>query len=469
MSSRAGTKGWFASALLAGLVLRAFFVLHHARFDGDTLLYGDMAHNMLAHHVFGFTEDTGIQPTLIRLPGYPLFMAACFVLFGTANYVAVLWVQVVMDLVTCALLGILAGRLLRRRAALATVWLAVLCPFTAHYSAIALAESLCLFAAALAFFAMERWLATFCRDAGGLGWAVVCGFALVFGIFLRPDQALLAMAVVPVMLWVGLRQGKGSPLRRSAPALAAALIIALPLSLWTARNWNVFHAFQPLAPRYANDPGETNPDGFYRWYRTWGVEFKSTLDVYWPYVGGTINLNDLPPRTFDSPQQRAETAALFAQYNQLTLSTPAIDAAFARIAAERVQAHPMRYYLVLPIARELDMWLRPRTELMKSPLDFWNVRAHPGASIAEFAIAALNLAYLLLAIAGFIHWRRLGFNGQRALAFAMVAFVALRSILLLTLDNSEPRYTLECFPVIILLAGPFFAAKQEPTTMNVSS
>ena len=110
------------------------------------------------------------------------------------------------------------------------------------------------------------------------GWAVVCGFALVFGLFLRPDQALLAMAVVPVMLWVGLRQGKGSPLRRSAPALAAALIIALPLSLWTARNWSVFHAFQPLAPRYANDPGETNPDGFYRWYRTWGVEFKSTLD-----------------------------------------------------------------------------------------------------------------------------------------------------------------------------------------------
>ena len=35
----------------------------------------------------------------------------------------------------------------------------------------------------------------------------------------------------------------------------------------------------------------------------------------------------------------------------------------------------------------------------------------------------------------------------------MVAFVALRCALLLTIDNSEPRYTLECFPVVILLAA----------------
>jgi len=471
MSSRAGTKVWFAAALLAGLALRAFFVLYHARFDGDTLLYGDMAHNLLVHHVFGFTEDTGIQPTLIRLPGYPLFMAACFVLFGTANYVAVLWTQVTLDLIACALLGVLAGRLLGSRAALATVWLASLCPFTAHYSAIALAESCCLFAAVLAFFAMERWLDAFCRNRNGLGWAVVCGFALLFGILLRPDQALLAMAFVPVMLWGGVRgrQGRVSSLRCAAPAVVAALIIVLPLSLWAERNWRVFHVVQPLAPRYANDPGETNPDGFYRWYRTWGVEFKSTLDVYWPYVGGTLDMKDLPPRAFDSPQQRDETAALIACYNQTTLPTTAIDVTFARIAAERIKAQPLRYYLVLPVARELDMWLRPRTELMKLPLDFWNVRAHPGASVAEFAIAVLNLAYLLLAVAGFIRWRRLGFSGQGMLAFALVAFVVLRCILLLTLDNSEPRYTLECFPVIILLAGLVFARKETPTIMNLSS
>jgi hypothetical protein len=35
----------------------------------------------------------------------------------------------------------------------------------------------------------------------------------------------------------------------------------------------------------------------------------------------------------------------------------------------------------------------------------------------------------------------------------MVGFVALRCALLLTIDNSEPRYTMECYPVVITLAG----------------
>ena len=39
---------------------------------------------------------------------------------------------------------------------------------------------------------------------------------------------------------------------------------------------------------------------------------------------------------------------------------------------------------------------------------------------------------------------------------AMVGFVALRCALLLTLDNSEPRYTLEFFPLLIVWASFLF-------------
>jgi len=473
MSYRAGTKGWFAAALLSGLVLRFIFVLHHGRFGGDTLLYGDLAHNMLVHHVFGFTEDHGIRSTLIRLPGYPLFLAGCFFAFGTGNYTAVLWVQVYMDLATCALLGILAGRLLGRRAAIATVWLAALCPFTAHYSSMALTECGCLFASVVAFFALERWSAgwasTLRLTARNLGWTFLCGFGLIMGILFRPDQALVAVAIVPVMFWTGLRKGQGSLLGGAASAVAASLIIALPLAGWAARNWRVFHVIQPLAPRYANDPGEFNPAGFQRWYRTWAIDFKSTIDVYWMYDGGPVDMKDLPQRAFDSTAQRAQTAALIAKYNDVTSATPDFDVAFASIAAEHVQAHPLRYYVLLPVARELDMWLRPRTEFMKLPVDFWNVRAHVGASMVEFSYAALNLAYLLLGIAGFLRWRRLGFSDKCALAVAMLGFVVMRCILLLTLDNSEQRYTLECFPVVILFAGLFFAGEKTTNTRNLSS
>ena len=57
----------------------------------------------------GPTPGSSTSPTLIRLPGYPLFLAACFRLFGMENYRAVLHVQVAVDLVHL-LSGQRAGR-----------------------------------------------------------------------------------------------------------------------------------------------------------------------------------------------------------------------------------------------------------------------------------------------------------------------------------------------------------------------
>jgi hypothetical protein len=104
--------------------------------------------------------------------------------------------------------------------------------------------------------------------------------------------------------------------------------------------------------------------------------------------------------------------------------------------------------MVLPVARELDMWFRPRIEYMKIPLDWWRFGAHPWKSLRAYALGALNVLYLALACVGFWRWRSSG-----VVIWSMVAFVALRCALLLTIDNSEPRYTMECYPVILLLAG----------------
>jgi hypothetical protein len=457
---------WGAAAVLAGAALRAWFVLHHPAFGGDTLLYGDLARNMLGKHVYGFTEDQGIRPTLIRLPGYPLFLAACFVLFGTANYVAVLWVQVCIDLGTClllAVLAVLAARLVpaadARRAGMATLWLAALCPFTANYAGVVLAETATLFFVALAFFALERWHSRWREGKRSLQWAGLLGVALAGSVLLRPDQGLLAAAVLPVMLFSVWSNRGARRLGLKGFALAATVLV-VPLLLWGARNWRVFHVVQPLAPRYANDPGEGVPFGFQRWYRTWAIEFKSTFDVYWNYDGSNVAIDTLPDRAFDSPAQRARTAAIFNVYNQQDTATPALDAAFAQLAAERVAAHPLRYYLWLPVARELNMWLRPRTELLRVPLDWWNFPAHPGACVFSLMYALWNAGYLALGVAGAGRWIRFGYGGHRALAVAMLGFVALRCVLLLTIDNSEPRYTLECFPVVILLAGLAFALRK---------
>jgi hypothetical protein len=500
------------AALLAGLSLRLWFVYHLARVAGDSLVYGDIAKNLLLHRVYGFTEQgptpgsTMIRSTLIRLPGYPLFLAACFRLFGMEHYGAVLYVQLAADLLTCALAAALAGRLFGRRARLPVLWLATLCPFTASYVATPLTETLTLTSTALAFYGFARW-----QEASARGQQEACGSqpaaynrwlwllaaALAASILLRPEQGLLAAAVLPAMLWVcwtapqsgwGIAQratGFTPPapnprlaprlLHSAAPVAAAALCILLPFLPWTARNWHTFHVFEPLAPRAATDPGEQAPDGFNRWYRTWAIEFASTEDVYWNYDGSRIELADLPARAFalgcyashgvprTSQPLYAATAALFDDYNQQTAASPEFDARFAALARQRIHAAPICYYLALPVARLLNMAFRPRSELMPIAVEWWKPPTPLRQTEFAAAYAALNLAYFLLAFAGLRAFSRSAAQppGSRQLILALAASLVLRSALLLTLDNSEARYTIEFFPVLFVWAGGLFSSARK--------
>ncbi len=89
-------------------------------------MYGDIARNLLLHGVYGFSHVSGVaapRPTLIRLPGYPLFLAAVFRVFGVEHYRAVLLVQTALDLWTCLLLGGTARRLFGRAGRAGGVWL----------------------------------------------------------------------------------------------------------------------------------------------------------------------------------------------------------------------------------------------------------------------------------------------------------------------------------------------------------
>jgi len=229
--------------------------------------------------------------------------------------------------------------------------------------------------------------------------------------------------------------------------------VLLPLVPWTCRNWRTFHEIQPLAPRYATDPGELVGYGFNRWYRTWAMEYKSTEDIYWNLNDETMDINTIPTRAFDSDAQYEATRQLLDEYNDTTTETPEMDARFDAIAQQRIAANPLRYYVELPTARVIDMWLRPRTERLPLDTEWWNYGEHPLESILIAGYALLNLAYLLAAgIGAWKAWRWLS-SEQRPILWAMLGFVALRTALLFTLDNAEQRYTLECFPMIFLLGG----------------
>jgi hypothetical protein len=431
---------------MAGALLRLWMLKHFFEVTGDSLIYGGIAKNLLLSGRYALTVGTGeTYPTLIRLPGYPLFLAVCFRVFGLENYASAAWVQIFLDLVTCLLLGDLARRVapekLKRGAGYCALWLAALCPFTAIYVANPLTEGPTLFTIALAMWCAAR----FTEKPGwwaGLGFT----FAVTYAALLRPDGALVAMAFAPVLVLKLVRSG-GNERRALMRVAAVCLLLALlPFAGWTWRNWKTFQVFEPLAPRYATDPGEPTQAGWVSWVKTWCLDFVSTYQIYWTVPGDTFDISKLPKRALDNPEQYKETIALANDYNAGgNVLTPEIDTRFAALARERFSLHPFERRVLLPVGRMLDMWLRPRVENLPIDLDWWVYSHHNAETRFSWFYAGLNAIYLLLGVAGLCLrpklWRW------------MLAYMVLRSILLMTVEAPEARYTLECFPMLFVLGG----------------
>jgi Dolichyl-phosphate-mannose-protein mannosyltransferase len=463
---------FFFLASLAALALRLFFVFRFPGIVDDSRLYANIAANWLQHGIYGITDSGQIVPTFSRLPGYPGFLATVFAIFGINNFTAVLIVQVPIDLGACFLAADIARRFLSPRSAKAAFLLAAICPFLANYAAAVLTETLEIFFTVLALDLALRGLAPLSEGprsnsiSDTLIW-LECGLSIAACILLRPDGGILFGAVAAYLFWLFLRAcaNRAESVPASAhsswsvvlPILRAGLILTFatfaPLVPWTLRNLHTMHRFQALAPRYANDADDPGMTGFNRWAKTWIAGYVSVEEIYWNVPGDAIDIGRLPSRAFDSAAQREATTQLFADYNQDHDITPELDARFAALAAARIRSAPLRYYLWLPALRIADMWLRPRTELLPSDPRWWELNDKPAWLAVSIVFGLINLAYIALAAAGWLRSRML--HGVSL----FVLFVVLRSLFLGTLENPEPRYTLECYPIVIVLASALFIGK----------
>ncbi len=456
------TKRWFFFwSSLAALALRLLFVLRFPGVVDDSRLYANIAENWLQHGIYGVTNSGVVMPTFSRLPGYPAFLALIFTLFGIENFRAVLLVQVLFDVCTCFLIADLARRIFSPRAAQAAFLLAAVCPFLANYAAAALTETLEIFFTALALDLVLRGVGVGNMDGRGQSLAFLgCGFSIGGAILLRPDGGILLAALGGYLLWLLLRSLRAGQTKAHASPhsilLAGVLVVigaTAPLIPWTLRNLHTMHRFEPLAPRYANDADDPPMTGFNRWTKTWMADYVSVQEIYWNVPGDSIDAAHLPSRAFDSAQQRNDTSQLFADYNRDHDVSPELDVRFAALAAERIHSAPLRYYAWLPILRIADMWLRPRTELLPSDPRWWEFNDDRHWLAVSLVFGVVNLLYVALSAAGLMRSRE---NFGIGL---FVLFLVLRSAFLGTLENPEPRYTLECYPAVIFFASALFSRR----------
>jgi hypothetical protein len=471
------------AAVLGGLILRLWMMSAFPQVSGDALIYGNLAKNILNHSQFALTDGSGVvHPTLIRLPGYPLFLAVCFRIFGIDNYRAVAWLQIILELAACLLLADFVRRVNTPRAGLNTLWLATMCPFTAVYASTPLTESLTFDMICLALWSLNHYLYPSEQNSnaieesrsfhaqenisgqvggsrglqaperpaekergfspGGIAALALFTLAISAAALLRPDGALLAFALWPALIFHGRRHTSHSTLAR---AFVVALLSILPFSAWTARNWQTFHVFEPLAPRYATDPGEDPHLGWQHWVKTWCLDFACTSEIYWNVPDSRISMDDLPSQAFDSSEQKQKTAELLKDYNGDQQITPEIDARFEALARERTATHPLRTWLWMPLGRLADMTLRPRVENLTIDLHWWEYWNHRAETRFSVVYAVVNLLFLVLGLVGFFYRPRFWPS--------MAAYLILRSLLLLTIEAPETRYTLEFFPMLFALGG----------------
>jgi len=338
-------RNWlfFLLVTIAGLSLRLFFVFRYPHLAGDTWVYGDIARNWLDHGIFGLTDNGAVRPTLIRLPGYPGFLAAMFAIFGREHYTAVMIAQAFIDTNTCLVIAAVALELTNARAAKAAYLLAISCPFTASYVAAPLSETLAIFCVPHALYYGVRGLKALEQEGrAGKLWGIA-GLWSAAGIFMRPDNGLILPAMGLALLVIFFR--KTSKKHVVFAGLLLAITSLGPLVPWTVRNWRVFHVWQPLASRYANDPGEFLPRGFNHWVKTWMVDFVSVDEVYWKVSGEPIDPQQLPERAFDSRQEYEKTLGIIARYNQQLYIDPQMDAEFEEIARQRQEHSRLRYFV----------------------------------------------------------------------------------------------------------------------------
>lgn len=496
-------KRWFIYALLllVALSFRLFIALRLPNDEPDDgRVYSQIARNIIEQHVYSIESQAPYTPTLIRLPGYPLFISAIYAVFGHGNNTAVRVVQAVLDTITCALIAWVVFVWSRKpRAAIIALALAAVCPFTAIYVATILTEVATNFlAVAMVLTATFAFKATTRRRA--VVWWIATGLIAGVNVFFRPDSGLFAAAIGLTLMLPSLLSFRKF---REATLHAAIFSIAFCLVLvpWTIRNRRLFHVFQPLAPAHAEMPGEFVPHGYLLWVRTWLDDQRYVAPALWAMDTRQIHVEDFPARAFDSKEERDRVAALFEKYNHPDGNeesdqadeqqsgddqsdegdssgdeedqpeeepepeenpepadanvemTPEVDAGFAQIGQERVAHSRLRYYVKLPLKRAMTLWFDTHSQYYPFngellPLADLDHDIHQQYWLPLFA--GLTGIYTLFGvIGGWLLWR----SRERRWLLMMALLIFLRLGFFASLENPEPRYTVEFFPFLIILGA----------------
>jgi 4-amino-4-deoxy-L-arabinose transferase-like glycosyltransferase len=360
------------------------------------------------------------------------------------------------------------------------MWMAALCPFTADYTAVVLTETLATFFTTAAVLVFVYFLTAPSLDLSAdtarnfsapekafafAAWFLLLGFIAGLGTLVRPETQLVLAAAGVALCILWWRPANWPRLMLATCWMCVGLL--LPLAPWAARNARTFGRVEFLGPRYAQTYGDFIPRGYFAWTQTWMTRFGDAYVVTWSLGNQPIGIEAVPGYAFDSDKERARVANLLGRYNSDLKMSPMLDREFANLAAERTARNPLRTDIFVPAGRIAAMWFTPRIELLPysgklwPPVERW--RGNPADFGVTLGLGILGVVYLAMAAVGW--WR---YRAHLAATF-LFCFVVIRTIAMTQLQTVEPRYVIECFPVIVALGALVWAMPGRQSAARATS
>jgi hypothetical protein len=228
---------WILLAILGFCVLfrgvHALNLAEHqsaATVEGDTSSYTAPARALLEHGRFSKTS-TDPRPEFLRTPGYPVFIAGVYGLFGPSR-ATLLLAQVLVSTLTVLLVYLLAARIWSVPIGLLAAALTALDPLQHYTTGTIISE--CLGTLALVGVAGAGWVA-FSRERPALRWPFLLGLAIATATMIRPVTYYLPLLVVGLFAYRMVREAhaRGYLARMLVAFLVPVVVI---LGGWQLRN-----------------------------------------------------------------------------------------------------------------------------------------------------------------------------------------------------------------------------------------
>jgi len=196
----------------------------------DPLSYQQLAINIIEHQ--SFTYEEGLPPTVLRTPGYPLFISVIYKVFGYLPWL-VLLIQIVIESLSGVFLYAIFSKSLGERTGFITGLLYALNPYLIIFSLSMYSDTIFVFFIIIAFLYFNKFSLD---ESGKLKNLILSSIFLGAANLIKPA----AIAIILIIIGFLLLKYRSTLKKGLKYSLVFTIFFIITLSPWLIRNYIIF-------------------------------------------------------------------------------------------------------------------------------------------------------------------------------------------------------------------------------------